>query len=130
MVAHHARDLLGDAEQLLLRDTIGKVGMLKGREWVSAMRGAASIAIALGALPISTITIEVDLAMMSLMSSALGTSTEAAQVLSQVLQRCSLEHPFGKDLSVSWLVFNLHRAMAGRSQVKANPAKGEAGASR
>jgi hypothetical protein len=55
-------DLLGDAERLLLRDTIGKVDVLKGHEWVSAMRGdaAASIKIALGALPISTITLEVD----------------------------------------------------------------------
>jgi hypothetical protein len=46
-------DLLGDAEHLLLRETIGKVGVLKGRDWVSAMGGdaAASIAIALKALP-------------------------------------------------------------------------------
>ena len=123
-------DLLGDAEQLLLRDTIGKVGVLKGREWVSAMRGdaAASIAIALGALPISEISLEVDLAMTSLMSSALGGSAAAALVLSQVLQRCSLDHPFGKELSVSWLMFNLRSAMAGTAQVKAlarsrNPAE-------
>jgi hypothetical protein len=129
-------DLLGDAEQLLLRDTIGKVGVLKGREWVSAMRGdaPASIAIALEALPISTVTLEVDLAMTLLMSSALGGSAAAALVLSQVLQRCALEHPFGKELSVSWLVFNLRRAMAGKAQVKAlarsrNPADLDAGAS-
>lgn len=128
-------DLLGAAEQQLLRDTIGKVGVLNGREWVSAMRGdaPASIAIALGALPISTITLEVDLAMTSLMSSALGGSAAAALVLSQVLQRCPLEHPFGKELSVSWLVFNLRRAMAGKAQVKAvargrNPAERDAGA--
>ena len=129
-------DLLGDAEQLLLRDTIGKVGVLKGRAWVSAMRGdaAASIAIALGALPITTITLEADLAMTSLMSSALGGSAAAALVLSQVLQRCPLEHPFGKELSVSWLVFNLHRAMAGKTQITApvgsrNPAERSAGGS-
>jgi hypothetical protein len=114
-------DLLGDAEQLLLRDTIGKVGVLKGREWVSAMRGdaPASIAIALEALPISAVTLEVDLAMTSLMSSALSGSAAAALVLSQVLQRCLLDHPFGKELSVSWLVFNLHRAKAGKAQLKA-----------
>ena len=129
-------DLLGDAEQLLLGDTIGKVGVLKGREWISAMRGdaAASIAIALGTLPISTITLEVDLAMTSLMSSALGGSAAAALVLSQMLPRCSLEHPFGKELSVSWLVFNLRRAMAGTAPLKAltrsrNPAERDAGAS-
>ena len=32
-------DLLRDAEQLVLRETIRKVGVLKGCEWVSAMRG-------------------------------------------------------------------------------------------
>jgi hypothetical protein len=57
-------DLLRDAEQLLLRETIREVGVLKGCEWVSAMRGdvPAGIAIALEAMPITTITIEVDLA--------------------------------------------------------------------
>jgi hypothetical protein len=130
-------DLLGDAERLLLLDTIGRVGVLKGREWVAAMWGdaAASIAIALGALPISTIRLEVDLALTSLMSSTLGGSAAAALVLSQVLQRCSLEHPFGEELSVSWLAFKLRRAMAGRAQVKAlarsrNAAERDAGASR
>jgi hypothetical protein len=130
-------DLLGDAERPLLRETIGKVGVLKGREWVSAMRGdaAASIAIALGALPIRAITLEVDLAMTSLMLGALGGSAAAALVLSQVLQRCSLEHPLGKELSMSWLVFNLHRATAGRAQVRAlarsrHPADRDAGATR
>jgi hypothetical protein len=129
-------DLLGDAERLLLRETIGKVGVLRGREWVAAMRGdaAASIAIARGALPISTVTLEVDLAMTLLMSSALSGSAAAALVLSQVLQRCSLEHPFGKELSVSWLVFNLRCAMAGKAQIKAlarrrHPAERDAGAS-
>jgi hypothetical protein len=129
-------DLLGDAEHLSLRETIGKVGVLKGSEWVSAMRGdaPASIAIAMGALPISTITLEVDLAMTLLMSNALAGSAAAALVLSQVLQRCSLEHPFGKELSVSWWVFDLRRAMAGTAQVKAlarsrNPAKRDAGMS-
>lgn len=129
-------DLLGDVEHLLLRETIGKVGVLKGREWVSAMRGDAptSIAIALDALPINTVTLEVDLAMTSLMSSALGGSAAAALVLSQVLQRCPLEHPFGKELSVSWLVFNQHRARAGKAQVNAltrrrHPADLDAGAS-
>jgi hypothetical protein len=61
----------------------------------------------------------VDLAMTSLMSNALGGGAAAALVLSQVLQRCPLEHPFGKELSVSWLVFNLRRAMAGKAQVEA-----------
>jgi hypothetical protein len=89
-------DLLRDAEQLVLRETIRKVGVLKGCEWVSAMRGdvAAGIAIALEAMPITTITLEVDLAMTTLMLGALAANAASALVLSQVLQRTSLDHPF------------------------------------
>jgi hypothetical protein len=88
-------DLLRDAEQLVLRETIRKVGVLKGCEWVSAMRGdvPASIAIVLQALPITTITLEVDLAMTTLMLGALAGSAASALVLSQVLQRTSLITP-------------------------------------
>jgi hypothetical protein len=106
-------DLLRDAEHLVLRETIGKVGVLKGHDSVSAMRGdaPASIAIALEALPITTITIEVDLAMTALMLSALAGSAASALVLSQVLQRTALDHPFAEELSVSWLALNLRRAI-------------------
>jgi hypothetical protein len=106
-------DLLRDAEQLALRETIRKVGVLKGCEWVAAMRGdvPAGIAIALEAMPITTITLEVDLAMTTLMLGALAGSAAAALVLSEVLQRTSLDHPFSKELSVSWLALNLRRAI-------------------
>jgi hypothetical protein len=106
-------DLLGDAEHLLLREMIGKIGVLKGREWISAMRGdaAASVEIALGILPISSVTLEVDLAMTVLTLVALGGNAGCALVLSQVLQSVCLDHPFAKELSVSWLGFNLRRAM-------------------
>jgi hypothetical protein len=107
-------DLLRDAEQLVLRETIRKVGVLKGCEWVSAMRGdvPAGIAIALEVMPITTITLEVDLAMTTLMLGALAGSAASALVLSQVLQRTSFDHPFAKELSVSWLALNLRRAIA------------------
>jgi hypothetical protein len=106
-------DLLGEAEHLLLRDVIGKIGVLKGGEWISAMSddAAASVAIALGTLPISTITLEVDLAMTTLTLVALGGNAAAALVLSQVLRRACLDHPFARELSVSWLGFNLRRVM-------------------
>jgi hypothetical protein len=111
-------DLLGDAQHLLLREVIGKIGVLKGREWISAMHGdaAASVEIALGTLPISTITLEVDLAMTVLTLAALGGNAASALVLSQVLQRVYLDHPFAKELSVSWLGFNLRRAMGTTKQ--------------
>jgi hypothetical protein len=106
-------DLLRDAEQLVLRETIRKIGVLKGCEWVAAMRGdvPAGIAIALEAMPITTITLEVDLAMTTLMLGALAGSAASALVLSQVLQRTSLDHPFARELSVSWLALNLRRAI-------------------
>jgi hypothetical protein len=106
-------DLLRDAEQLVLRETIRKVGVLKGCEWVSAMRGdvPAGIAIALEALPITTVTLDVDLAMTTLMLGALAGSAASGLVLSQVLQRTSLDHPFAKELSVSWLALNFRRAI-------------------
>ncbi len=77
------------------------------------MRGdaAASVEIARGTLPISIITLEVDLAMTVLTLVALGGNAAAALVLSQVLQSVSLDHPFAKELSVSWLGFNLRRVM-------------------
>lgn len=111
-------DLLGDAEHLLLREVIGKIGVLKGREWISAMCGdaAASVEIALGTLPISIITLEADLAMTTLTLVALGGDAVAALVLSQVLQQVSLDHPFAKELSVSWLGFNLRRVMGATKQ--------------
>ncbi len=106
-------DLLGEAEHLVLRDVISKIGVLKGREWISAMRGdaAASVEIALGILPISKVTLEVDLAMTVLTLVALGGNAGCALVLSRVLQGVCLEHPFAKELSVSWLGLNLRRAM-------------------
>jgi hypothetical protein len=47
---------------------------------------------------------------------ALGGNAASALVLSQVLQRVCLDHPFAKELSVSWLGFNLRRAMGATKQ--------------
>lgn len=111
-------DHLGEAEHLSLKQIISKIGVLKGCEWVSAMHGdaAASIAIALEANPIREFTLEVDLAMTALMLGALGGNATAALVLWQVLRRAPLDHPFAKELSVSWLVLNLRDAKAGLKQ--------------
>jgi hypothetical protein len=91
---------------------------MKGHEWLSAMRGdaAASIAIAVQMLPITEITLEVDLAMTVLMLGALDGNAAAAVVLSQLLGRAPLDHPFAKELSVSWLVLNLRRALNASKQ--------------
>jgi hypothetical protein len=106
-------DRLGDAQHLLLRATLDKICVMKGHEWLSAMQGnaAASIAIAVEMFPIGEITLEVDLAMTVVMLSALDGNAAAALVLSRLLGRAPLDHPFAKDLSVSWLVLNLRRAL-------------------
>jgi hypothetical protein len=125
-------DLLRDAEQLVLRETIGKVGVLRGCEWVSAMRGdvPAGIAIVLQVLPITTITLEVDIAMTTLMLGALAGSAASALVLSQVLQRTPLDHPFAKELSVSWLALNLRRAIGKTKRSVKARSQGDSGDAR
>ena len=106
-------DHLGDVERLHLGATLEKICVMKDHQWLSALRGdaAASIAIAIGAMPIDQVTLEVDLAMSALMLCALDGSAGAALVLSHILRRTALDHPFAEDLSASWLVFNLYRAL-------------------
>jgi hypothetical protein len=114
-------DHLGDAQHLLLRATMEKICIIKEREWLAALHGdaAASIAIAFGALPITEITFEVDLAMSALTASALGGNAAATLVLSHILRLAPLDYPFAKELSVSWLVLNLHRALNARAAAAA-----------
>jgi hypothetical protein len=106
-------DHLRDAEHLVLRDILSKVSLLRGCEWVSAMRGdaAASVAIAIGVQPIKEVSIEVDVAMSALLLNALAGDAGAALVLSEVLRQTQLDHPFAKELAASWLVLNLSRAL-------------------
>lgn len=106
-------DHLGDAQLLHLRATVAKISVMKDRQWLCALQGdaAASIAIAIGAMPIGQITLEVDLAMSTLALCALGGSAGAALVLSHILRQTPLDHPFGRELSASWLALNLHRAL-------------------
>jgi hypothetical protein len=105
-------DCLGDAQRLLLRATLDKICVMRDREWLNAMRGdaSASIAIAVEMFPITEITLEADLAMTVLMFSAMDNAA-AALVLSHLLRRTPLDHPFGTELSVSWLLLNLRRAL-------------------
>ncbi|MDO8878980.1 MAG: hypothetical protein Q8M24_07950 [Pseudolabrys sp.] len=110
-------DHLGDVQRHHLRATMENICVMKDHQWLSALRGdaAASIAIAIGAMPIDQVTLEVDLAMSALALSALEGSAGAALVLSHILRRTALDHPFGKDLSVSWLALNLCRALTAKS---------------
>ncbi len=110
-------DHLGDAQLSHLRATVAKISVMKDRQWLLGLQGdaAASIAIAIGAMPIGQITLDVDVAMSSLALCALDGSAGAALVLSHILRRTALDHPFGKELSTSWLALNLCRALTAKS---------------
>ena len=109
-------DHLSDGERLHLSATLEKICVMKDHQWVSALQGdaAASIAIAIGAMPIDFITLEVDLAMSALALCALEGSAGAALVLAHILRRTTLDHPFGKEISASWLAYNLGRALTAK----------------
>lgn len=105
-------DHLGDAQHLLLRATLEKICVIKGHTWLASLHGdaATSIALAFGSLPITELTLDADLAMSSLTVSALGGNAGSVLVLSHILRLTPLDHPFARELSVSWLVLNLRRA--------------------
>ena len=112
-------DHLGDAQVSHLRATVAKISVMKDHQWLSALQGdaAASIAVVIGAMPIVQTTLEVDVAMSSLTLSALDGSAAAALVLSHVLRRAPLDHPFGREISVSWLALNLHRTLNSKGRL-------------
>jgi hypothetical protein len=116
-------DHLGTVELIQLRATMDKISVMKDRQWLAALRGdaPASIAIAIGVMPIDQVTLEVDLSMSALALCALDGSAGAALVLSHILRRTPLDHPFGRDLAASWLVLNLCRALAAKSNASASP---------
>lgn len=107
---------LHDTERVVLHEALSKVAVLGRCEWVGAMRGdaAASIAVALEVLPIADVTLQVDLAFSALLLNALDGNAAAALMLSHVLRQMKLDHPFGKELAVSWLVSNLRGALKTR----------------
>ncbi len=110
-------DHLGDAQHLLLRATLENICIIKGHKWLAGMHGdaATSIALALGSLPITELTLEADLAMSTLAVSALGGDANSVLVLSHILRLAPLDHPFARELSVSWLVLNLRRALEAKA---------------
>lgn len=113
-------DQLGDAQHLLLRATLQNIATVTERQWLVGLHedAAACIRIALRALPITEIALEIDLAMSFLTVSALGGNAGSALVLSHILRLVPIDHPFGKELSVSWLVLNLRRALEAKEAAK------------
>lgn len=115
-------DYLGDAQHLLLRATMEEICLIEGREWLAGLHNdaATSIAIVLGALPITELSLEIDLTMSALMVSALSGNAGSVQVLSHILRLAPLDHPFARELSVSWLILNLRRAMEAKAEARAS----------
>lgn len=109
-------DHLGDAQHQILAGTLEKVCLMQDRQWLSAMydNAATAIAVVIKTTPIHQITLEVDLAMTALLFHALDGSAGAALVLAHNLRRMPLDHPFGEELSASWLALNLRYALPAR----------------
>jgi hypothetical protein len=55
--------------------------------------------------------------MSALTVGALGGNAAAALLLSHILRQTPLDHPFARELSVSWLVLNLQRALEKKRHV-------------
>jgi hypothetical protein len=110
-------DHLCDAQHLLLRATLENVYFISGRKWFGGLHGdaAACIAVAFGILPVVEITFEVDVVMSALTANSLGGNAASALVLSHILRLAPLNHSFGRELSVSWLILNLRRALSARA---------------
>lgn len=110
-------DHLDDARHLLLRSTMEKIHILNRKKWLGDLHGdaAACIAIALGSLPVATVTLEIDLTMSALAIHALGGNAASALILSHILRLVPLDHPFARELSVSWLILNLRRALEAKT---------------
>jgi hypothetical protein len=82
--------------------------MLHGDDDIdAALRGdaAAAISVALAVMPITNITLQVDIAMTTLLRSALEPNAASSLVMAQVVGLTDLDHPFGAALAASWLDF-------------------------
>jgi len=114
---------LHEADRVVLRDTLSKIAVLGGCEWVGAMRGdpAASIAVAVEVMPIANVKLQVDLALSAVLLNALDGNAAAVLMLSHVLRNTPLDHPFGKELAVSWMVSNLRGALKTRKTTARKP---------
>jgi hypothetical protein len=106
-------NLFRDAEALLVSATLDKIDVLSGSHtFAAALRGdtAAAITTALALMPIEETTLEVDLAMTAVLRGALDGDAAAALVLSHVIGRATLHHPFATELSPSWLAHHLRHS--------------------
>jgi hypothetical protein len=98
-------DSFHDAERSLLRATLGDVRVLRGGDdLAAALRGdaAAAVGAALGLMPITEVTLPVDVTMSWLLYVALKQDATAALVMSQIVGLTDLGHGFTIELAGSW----------------------------
>lgn len=102
-------DLFCDAERSLLLATLGNVRVLHGGgdHLAAVLRGdaAAAIGAALSLMPITEITLPVDVTMTSLLYTALRCDATAALVMSQIVGLTDLGHEFATELAASWFEY-------------------------
>jgi len=101
-------EALGDAERLLLVETISRIGVLRGSADLAAAVGgeaAAGIRAALDLMPIGEITTRVDITMTALMCIALHANAAPALVMAQVTGLTDLGHELARELAAAWLIF-------------------------
>ena len=99
---------LHGANRQFLFATLRQISMLHGDDdFTAALRGdaAAAISVALAVMPITNITLQVDIAMTTLLRSALESNAASALVMAQVVGLTDFGHPFGTALAASWLDF-------------------------
>jgi hypothetical protein len=106
-------DVFGDAEQILLLTTAGRIGVLHGGDdLTAALAGddAAAIGVAFSLMPIEETTLTVDIAMTALCRCALARNAAAALVMAQVIGLISLDHGLATELAASWYTHGLRHA--------------------
>ncbi len=101
-------DSFHHAEYSLLRATLGDVRILRGGDdLAAALRGdaAAAVGAALGLMPITEVTLPVDVTMSWLLYTALKHDATAALVMSQIVGLTDLGHGFAIELAGSWFKY-------------------------
>ncbi|WP_128963005.1 hypothetical protein [Bradyrhizobium guangzhouense] len=101
-------DSFHDAERSLLRATLGDVRVLRGgNDLAAALQGdaVAAVGAALGLMPITEVTLPVDVTMSCLLYTALKQDATAALVMSQIAGLTDLGHGFAIELAGSWFKY-------------------------
>jgi hypothetical protein len=101
-------DTFGEAERLILLETLGQIEVLHGGDdFAAALDGepSAAVGVALSLMPIKEVTLQTDIALSSLLRCAVERNAAAALVLAQVLGLSDLGHPYAIELAASWLAY-------------------------